>query len=596
MGGQNAKRQAVTNPNNTVFAVKRLIGRRFEDDVVQKDIKMVPYKIAKADNGDAWVEVKGEKMAPPQVSAEVLKKMKKTAEDYLGEPVTGAVITVPAYFNDSQRQATKDAGRIAGLEVKRIINEPTAAALAYGMDKKQGDNVVAVYDLGGGTFDISIIEIDEVDGEHTFEVLATNGDTHLGGDDFDNRVINYLVEEFKKDQGIDLRGDSLAMQRLKEAGEKAKIELSSSQQTDVNLPYITADASGPKHMNVKLTRAKLESLVEDLIDRSLEPLKVALDDAGKSTGEIDEIILVGGQTRMPMVQEKVKEFFGKEPRKDINPDEAVAVGAAVQGAVLSGDVTDILLLDVTPLTLGIETMGGVMTPLIEKNTTIPTNKSQIFSTADDNQTAVTIHVVQGERKQAVQNKSLGRFDLADIPPAPRGMPQIEVTFDIDANGILNVSAKDKATGKEQSIIIKASSGLSEDEIDAMVKDAEANAAEDKKFEELVQARNTADGLAHATKKTLEEAGDKATPEEKSAIEDAIKKVEEVVKGDDKDAIDEAVKILSEASSGLAQKMYAEQTADAQANQDESKPTDDAMDAEFEEVKEDSDSKSKEEKN
>ena len=596
LAGQSAKRQAVTNPENTVYAVKRLIGRRFDDDVVKKDMDMVPYKIVKADNGDAWVEIKGESKAAPQISAEILKKMKKTAEDYIGEAINEAVITVPAYFNDSQRQATKDAGKIAGLDVKRIINEPTAAALAYGMDKSSGDKVVAVYDLGGGTFDISVIEIADVDGEKQFEVLATNGDTFLGGEDFDMRLIEYLSSEFKKDSGIDLSNDPLAMQRLKEAAEKSKIELSSSQQTEVNLPYITADASGPKHLVVKLTRAKLESLVEDLIDRSLEPLKVALDDAGKSTGEIDEIILVGGQTRMPMVQDKVSGFFGKEPRKDVNPDEAVAVGAALQGAVLAGDVTDVLLLDVTPLSLGIETMGGVATPVIEKNTTIPTKKSQIFSTADDNQTAVTIHVVQGERKQAVQNKSLGRFDLADIPPAPRGMPQIEVTFDIDANGILNVSAKDKATGKEQSIIIKASSGLSEDEIDAMVKDAEANAAEDKKFEELVQARNTADGLAHATKKTLEEAGDKATPEEKSAIEDAIKKVEEVVKGDDKDAIDEAVKILSEASSGLAQKIYAEQTADAQANQDESKPADDAMDAEFEEVKEDSDSKSKEEKN
>ena len=596
LAGQSAKRQAVTNPGNTVYAVKRLIGRRFDDDVVKKDMDMVPYKIVKADNGDAWVEIKGESKAAPQISAEILKKMKKTAEDYIGEAINEAVITVPAYFNDSQRQATKDAGKIAGLDVKRIINEPTAAALAYGMDKSSGDKVVAVYDLGGGTFDISVIEIADVDGEKQFEVLATNGDTFLGGEDFDMRLIEYLSSEFKKDSGIDLSNDPLAMQRLKEAAEKSKIELSSSQQTEVNLPYITADASGPKHLVVKLTRAKLESLVEDLIDRSLEPLKVALDDAGKSTGEIDEIILVGGQTRMPMVQDKVSGFFGKEPRKDVNPDEAVAVGAALQGAVLAGDVTDVLLLDVTPLSLGIETMGGVATPVIEKNTTIPTKKSQIFSTADDNQTAVTIHVVQGERKQAVQNKSLGRFDLADIPPAPRGMPQIEVTFDIDANGILNVSAKDKATGKEQSIIIKASSGLSEDEIDAMVKDAEANAAEDKKFEELVQARNTADGLAHATKKTLEEAGDKATPEEKSAIEDAIKKVEEAVKGDDKDAIDEAVKILSEASSVLAQKIYAEQTADAQANQDESKPTDDAMDAEFEEVKEDSDSKSKEEKN
>ena len=596
LAGQSAKRQAVTNPENTVYAVKRLIGRRFDDDVVKKDMDMVPYKIVKADNGDAWVEIKGESKAAPQISAEILKKMKKTAEDYIGETINEAVITVPAYFNDSQRQATKDAGKIAGLDVKRIINEPTAAALAYGMDKSSGDKVVAVYDLGGGTFDISVIEIADVDGEKQFEVLATNGDTFLGGEDFDMRLIEYLSSEFKKDSGIDLSNDPLAMQRLKEAAEKSKIELSSSQQTEVNLPYITADASGPKHLVVKLTRAKLESLVEDLIDRSLEPLKVALDDAGKSTGEIDEIILVGGQTRMPMVQDKVSGFFGKEPRKDVNPDEAVAVGAALQGAVLAGDVTDVLLLDVTPLSLGIETMGGVATPVIEKNTTIPTKKSQIFSTADDNQTAVTIHVVQGERKQAVQNKSLGRFDLADIPPAPRGMPQIEVTFDIDANGILNVSAKDKATGKEQSIIIKASSGLSEDEIDAMVKDAEANAAEDKKFEELVQARNTADGLAHATKKTLEEAGDKATPEEKSAIEDAIKKVEEVVKGDDKDAIDEAVKILSEASSGLAQKMYAEQTAEAQPNQDESKPADDAMDAEFEEVKEDGEDTSKEEKN
>ena len=596
LAGQSAKRQAVTNPENTVYAVKRLIGRRFDDDVVKKDMDMVPYKIVKADNGDAWVEIKGESKAAPQISAEILKKMKKTAEDYIGETINEAVITVPAYFNDSQRQATKDAGKIAGLDVKRIINEPTAAALAYGMDKSSGDKVVAVYDLGGGTFDISVIEIADVDGEKQFEVLATNGDTFLGGEDFVMRLIEYLSSEFKKDSGIDLSNDPLAMQRLKEAAEKSKIELSSSQQTEVNLPYITADASGPKHLVVKLTRAKLESLVEDLIDRSLEPLKVALDDAGKSTGEIDEIILVGGQTRMPMVQDKVSGFFGKEPRKDVNPDEAVAVGAALQGAVLAGDVTDVLLLDVTPLSLGIETMGGVATPVIEKNTTIPTKKSQIFSTADDNQTAVTIHVVQGERKQAVQNKSLGRFDLADIPPAPRGMPQIEVTFDIDANGILNVSAKDKATGKEQSIIIKASSGLSEDEIDAMVKDAEANAAEDKKFEELVQARNTADGLAHATKKTLEEAGDKATPEEKSAIEDAIKKVEEVVKGDDKDAIDEAVKILSEASSGLAQKMYAEQTAEAQPGQEESKPADDAMDAEFEEVKEDGEDKSKEEKN
>ena len=583
--GQSAKRQAVTNPENTVYAVKRLIGRRFEDDVVKKDMDMVPYKIVKAKNGDAWVEIKGESKAAPQISAEILKKMKKTAEDYIGETVSEAVITVPAYFNDSQRQATKDAGKIAGLDVKRIINEPTAAALAYGMDKSSGDKVVAVYDLGGGTFDISVIEIADVDGEKQFEVLATNGDTFLGGEDFDMRLIDYLSSEFQKDSGIDLSNDPLAMQRLKEAAEKSKIELSSSQQTEVNLPYITADASGPKHLVVKLTRAKLESLVEELIDRSLSPLRVALDDAGKSTGEIDEVILVGGQTRMPMVQEKVTEFFGKEPRKDVNPDEAVAVGAGLQGAVLAGDVTDVLLLDVTPLSLGIETMGGVATPVIEKNTTIPTKKSQIFSTADDNQTAVTIHVVQGERKQATQNKSLGRFDLADIPPAPRGMPQIEVTFDIDANGILNVGAKDKATGKEQSIIIKASSGLSEDEIDAMVKDAEANAAEDKKFEDLVQARNTADGLAHATKKTLEEAGDKATEEEKAAIEKAIKEVEEAVKGDDKDKIDEVVKALSEASGGLAQKMYAEQAAEAQnSSNDEAPQNDDAMDAEFEEVK------------
>ena len=582
--GQSAKRQAVTNPENTVYAVKRLIGRRFEDDVVQKDIKMVPYKIVKADNGDAWVEIKGDSKAAPQISAEILKKMKKTAEDYLGEAVTEAVITVPAYFNDSQRQATKDAGRIAGLDVKRIINEPTAAALAYGIDKTPGDSVVAVYDLGGGTFDISVIEIADVDGEKQFEVLATNGDTFLGGEDFDMRLIEYLSAEFKQDSGIDLHSDPLAMQRLKEAAEKSKIELSSSQQTEVNLPYITADATGPKHLVVKLTRAKLESLVEDLVERSLGPLKTALKDAGKSTSEIDEIILVGGQTRMPMVQDKVTAFFGKEPRKDVNPDEAVAVGAGLQGAVLSGDVTDVLLLDVTPLSLGIETMGGVATPVIEKNTTIPTKKSQIFSTADDNQSAVTIHVVQGERKQATQNKSLGRFDLSDIPPAPRGMPQIEVTFDIDANGILNVGAKDKATGKEQSIIIKASSGLSDEEIDAMVKDAEANAAEDKKFEELVQARNTADGLAHAAKKTLEEAGDKATDEEKAAIEAGVKQVEEAVQGDDKDAIDEAAKVLSEASAGLAQKLYAEQAEAGEQPAGEQAPGDEAMDAEFEEVK------------
>ncbi len=588
--GQSAKRQAVTNPHNTLYAIKRLIGRRFEDDVVQKDIKMVPYKITKADNGDAWVEVKGEKMAPPQVSAEVLKKMKKTAEDYLGEKVTEAVITVPAYFNDSQRQATKDAGKIAGLEVKRIINEPTAAALAYGLDKKSGDRTVAVYDLGGGTFDLSIIEIADVDGEHQFEVLATNGDTFLGGEDFDLKIIEYLADQFKKDSGIDLRGDSLAMQRLKEAGEKAKIELSSSQQTDVNLPYITADASGPKHMNVKLTRAKLESLVEDLVQRSLEPCKVALQDAGMKAGEIDEVILVGGQTRMPLVQEKVKEFFGKEARKDVNPDEAVAMGAAIQAAVLSGDVKDVLLLDVTPLTLGIETMGGVATPLIDKNTTIPTKKSQTFSTADDNQTAVTSHVVQGERKQANQNKSLGRFDLADIPPAPRGVPQIEVTFDIDANGILNVSAKDKATGKEQSIVIKASSGLNDDEIEKMVQDAEANAEEDRKFEELVQARNQGDAMVHAVRKTLSEAGDKVSDSEKESIEASIKELEEALEGSDKDDIEAKTQKLTEVSSELAQKMYADQAEQAQqaGGQEEAQgqQSDDAVDAEFEEVKDD----------
>ena len=592
--GQSAKRQAVTNPQNTLFAVKRLIGRKFSDDVVQKDISMVPYKIVKADNGDAWVEVKGEQKASPQISAEVLKKMKKTAEDYLGETVSEAVITVPAYFNDSQRQATKDAGKIAGLDVKRIINEPTAAALAYGMDKAKGDHTVAVYDLGGGTFDISIIEIADVDGEHQFEVLSTNGDTFLGGEDFDIRLIEYLADEFKKDNNIDLHNDPMALQRLKEAAEKAKIELSSSQQTEVNLPYITADNTGPKHLMVRLTRAKLESLVEDLVKRSLEPLKIAIKDADVDISDIDDIILVGGQTRMPLVQEKVAEFFGKEPRKDVNPDEAVAMGAALQGAVLAGDVKDVLLLDVTPLTLGIETMGRVATPLIDKNTTIPTKKSQIFSTAEDNQTAVTIHVVQGERKQADQNKSLGRFDLTDIPPAPRGVPQIEVTFDIDANGILNVGAKDKATGKEQSIVIKASSGLSDEEVEKMVADAEANAEADRQFEEVVTARNTLEGLIHATKKTLEEAGDKAEESEKSAIEAAIKEAEEVVTSDDKAAIEAATTKLTEASSSLAQKLYAEQggagpEGQTQAPEDNGSPKEDGVvDAEFEEVKEEKD--------
>ncbi len=591
--GQPAKRQAVTNPDNTLFAIKRLIGRQFSDDVVQKDIKMVPYKIDKADNGDAWVDVNGDKMSPPQISAQVLQKMKKTAEDFLGEDIKEAVVTVPAYFNDSQRQATKDAGKIAGLDVKRIINEPTAAALAYGMDKKAGDSTVAVYDLGGGTFDISVIEIAETDGEHTFEVLSTNGDTFLGGEDFDLRLIDYLADEFKKESGMDLHNDPLALQRLKEAAEKAKIELSSAQQTEVNLPYITADASGPKHLVQKLTRAKFESLVEDLVERTLDPVKVAIQDADLDVGKIDDVILVGGQTRMPLVQQKVTDFFGKDSRKDVNPDEAVAVGAAIQAAVLSGDVNDVLLLDVTPLSLGIETLGGVASPLIEKNTTIPTKKTQVFSTADDNQTAVTIHVVQGERKQAAQNKSLGRFDLSDIPSAPRGMPQIEVAFDLDANGILNVSAKDKATGKEQSIVIKASSGLSDDEIDQMIKDAEAHSADDKKFEDLISARNMADGLVHATKKTLEEAGDKASDEEKESINNAVTALEEAIKEDDLSEIEAKTKDLTEASTGLAQKMYAEQqaqaggaAADDGSDNAENAPENDAVDAEFEEVKED----------
>ncbi len=598
--GQSAKRQAVTNPDNTLFAIKRLIGRMFKDDVVQRDMDMVPYKIVKADNGDAWVDVSGKKMAPPEIAAKILQKMKKTAEDYLGEDVTEAVITVPAYFNDSQRQATKDAGRIAGLDVKRIINEPTAAALAYGMDKKRGDQTLAVYDLGGGTFDISIIEIAEIDGEHQFEVLSTNGDTFLGGEDFDMRIIDFLVAEFKKDQGVDLRNDPLALQRLKEGAEKAKVELSSSQQTDINLPYITADQTGPKHLNIKLTRAKLESLVDDLVTRTIEPCKIALKDAGISTSDIDEVILVGGQSRMPKVQEQVQAFFGKEPRKDVNPDEAVAIGAAIQGGVLGGEVKDVLLLDVTPLSLGIETLGGVMTKLIDKNTTIPTSASQVFSTADDNQTAVTVHVLQGEREQAGANKSLGRFDLTDIPPAPRGVPQVEVSFDIDANGILNVSAKDKATGKEQSIVIKASSGLSDDEVDRMVKDAEAHADEDRQFQELATVRNQADNMIHATKKSMEELGDdKLEAGEKDAIEAAIKDLEEAMKGNDKDAIEAKTKVLTDASSKMAERLYAQQGGDAGAAEAagaagaagddagaQGGADDDVVDAEFEEVKDD----------
>ncbi|MGA8205817.1 MAG: molecular chaperone DnaK [Woeseiaceae bacterium] len=592
--GQSAKRQAVTNPTNTLFAIKRLIGRRFEDDVVQRDIDMVPYKIVKADNGDAWVDAGGKKMAPPEISARVLMKMKKTAEDYLGEPVTEAVVTVPAYFNDSQRQATKDAGKIAGLEVKRIINEPTAAALAYGMDKKRGDQKIAVFDLGGGTFDVSIIEIAEVDGEHQFEVLATNGDTFLGGEDFDMRVIQYLTSEFEHESGVDIRKDPLAMQRLKEAAEKAKIELSSQQQTDVNLPYITADQSGPKHLNIKLTRAKLESLVDDLIEKTIGPCKIALNDAGLKVNEIKDVILVGGQTRMPKVQEAVKNFFGKEPRKDVNPDEAVALGAAIQGGVLAGHVKDVLLLDVTPLSLGIETLGGVMTKLIDKNTTIPANAQQVFSTADDNQTAVTIHVLQGERERSVDNKSLGRFDLADIPPAPRGMPQIEVAFDIDANGILNVSAKDKATGKSQNIVIKASSGLSDDEIEKMVADAESHAEDDRKFRELVDARNQADGLIHASEKTLKELGDKASSEERMKIENAVSDLKSALDKDDLHAIQTKTAALAEASGSLAQKLYAEQAqqpgGDGGAAGTDAKG-DDVVDAEFEEVDDDKKSKS-----
>ena len=594
--GQSAKRQAVTNPKNTLFAIKRLIGRKFDDDVVQKDIKMVPYTITKADNGDAWVDIRGKKMAPPEISARVLMKMKKTAEDYLGTEIKEAVVTVPAYFNDSQRQATKDAGKIAGLNVRRIINEPTAAALAYGMDKKHGDAKIAVFDLGGGTFDISIIEIAEVDGEHQFEVLSTNGDTFLGGEDFDLRIIDYLCDEFKKDQGFDLHNDPLALQRLKEAAEKAKMELSSNQQTDVNLPYITADSSGPKHLNIKLSRAKLESLVEDLIERTVEPCRVALKDAGLSGSEITDVILVGGQTRMPKVQETVKEIFGKEPRKDVNPDEAVAVGAAIQAGVLGGDVKDVLLLDVTPLSLGIETLGGVMTKLIEKNTTIPTKASQVFSTAEDNQTAVTVHVLQGEREMAAGNKSLGRFDLADIPTAPRGVPQIEVNFDIDANGILNVSAKDKATGKQQSIVIKASSGLTDEEIEKMVKDAEAHAEEDHKARELVEARNMAENLVHATRKSMLELGDKVGDAEKKDIESAIADVEEAIKGNDKSAIESKAQKLSEVAGKLAERVYKEQAENTTtaagggdapgADADSGSDKENVVDAEFEEVDDD----------
>ena len=586
--GSSAKRQSVTNPENTLYAIKRLIGRKFSDEVVTKDKEMTPFEIIKADNGDAWVKANGESLAPQQVSAQILTKMKKSAEDYLGHEVKEAVVTVPAYFNDSQRQATKDAGKIAGLEVKRIINEPTAAALAFGLDKKTGDQKIAVFDLGGGTFDISIIELAEIDGEKQFEVLSTNGDTFLGGEDFDLALIDHLVDEFKKEQNFDLKSDPAALQRLKEAAEKAKIELSSNQQTEINLPYITADSSGPKHLLIKLTRSKLEALVEPLVARSLKPVEIALKDAKLKTSDINDVILVGGQTRMPMVQEKVKEFFGKEPRKDINPDEAVAVGAAVQGAVLSGDVTDILLLDVTPLTLGIETMGGVMTPVIEKNTTIPTNKSQIFSTAEDNQTAVTVNVVQGERKQAKENKQLGLFNLDGIPAAPRGMPQIEVSFDIDANGILNVSAKDKATDKEQSITIQASGGLSEEEIEKMVTEAEANAEEDKIFEEMVQARNSADTLIHSCKKTLEESADKVEENEKTQIEEAITSLEEAMKGEDKQEIEDKTKALAEASSSLAQRLYAEQQQNASTDsggQESESADDSAVDADFEEVKE-----------